>query len=375
MQRYLYHSILSDLQKKMVFITGPRQVGKTFLAKDIQSLYKNPSYLNYDNIDDALMIQKRQWPLSSDVVIFDEIHKMKSWKKYLKGIFDSKSKQQHLLVTGSSRMETFSQTGESLAGRYFHYRLNPLSVAELKNTVTPQDALASLNVLGGFPEPFLSGSSDYANRWRRQYYTDLIREDILDFSRIQEIRSIRLLVELLRKQVGSPVSYSSLARDLQIAPNTVKKYIFILESLYIIFIIRPYHANIARSIIKEPKIYFYDSGYVEGDEGIRLENSIGMCLLKHVQYQQDIKGKDISLNYIRTKDKREVDFVIAEKGKALTLIESKLSDTKISSNLIYIKSIFKNCHALQLVFNTRTKKEVNGISLFPAADWLAALSA
>ncbi|MFH1380495.1 MAG: AAA family ATPase, partial [bacterium] len=236
MKRYLFQPILSDLQKKMVFITGPRQVGKTYLAKEIQTLYKNPLYLNYDNIDDALLIQKRQWPVASDMVIFDEIHKMKSWKKYLKGIYDTKSKKQHLLITGSSRMETFRQTGESLAGRYFHYRLNPLSVAELKQTTKPHDALSSLNILGSFPEPFLSGSEDYANRWRRQYYTDLICEDILDFSRIQEIRSIRLLVELLRKRVGSPISYSSLARDLQIAPNTVKKYISILESLYIIFI-------------------------------------------------------------------------------------------------------------------------------------------
>ncbi len=182
-----------------------------------------------------------------------------------------------------------------------------------------------MNRFGGFPEPFLSGSDSEAARWRNQYYTDLIREDILEFSRIHEIKAIRLLVELLRERVGSPLSYNSIAEDLQIAPNTVRKYVEILESLCIIFLVRPFHANIARAVLKEPKAYFFDSGYVKGDEGLKLENTCAVCLLKHVQYLQDTAGQDLSLRYVRTRDGREVDFAICKEERITTLLEVKLT--------------------------------------------------
>ena len=227
MKRYLYDQILKDLKKKMVFITGPRQVGKTYLAKEVLKEFKNPQYLNYDNRDDRKIIQQMSWKLNADLLIFDEIHKMKDWKMFLKGVYDGRYKNQAILVTGSSRLDTFRQTGESLAGRYFHLRLNPISVKELveMDICESYEAVERLNTLGGFPEPFLSGSEDEAARWRNQYYTDLIREDILEFGRLDEINNMKLLLELLRGRVASPLSYSALAGDIQISPNTVKRYV------------------------------------------------------------------------------------------------------------------------------------------------------
>lgn len=375
MERYLHSLVVNDLRKKMVFITGPRQVGKTFFSKSIQGDFKKPVYLNQDDISDVKIIRKRAWPLNADLVIFDEIHKMKGWKVFLKGTFDTRPEAQSFLVTGSARLDTFRQTGDSLAGRYFLYRLNPLSVKELAGTMPPYEALSALNRLGGFPEPFLSASDDEASRWRRQYYTDLVREDIMDFSRISEIRAIRLLLEMLRKRVGSPLSYTALAGDLQVAPNTIRKYMEILESLHIIFTIRPFHKNIARSLLKEPKVYFYDSGYVEGDEGVRLENTVAVSLLKHVQYLQDTKGADISLHYIRTKDGKELDFSLAEQGALTYFIEVKLSDETVSRNLIYFKNRYAGIKAVQLVHNARNEQESDGVSIVRAGDWLAKLSA
>ena len=248
MKRHIQKDITGDLKKKMVFITGPRQVGKTYLAKEIMKGFKKPQYLNFDNLDDARIIMSGSWPQDSDLLVLDEIHKMKSWKKYLKGVFDSKPEGQHILVTGSSRMDTFRQSGESLAGRYFHYRLLPFSVKELDIKGSAYEKLEMIMKLGGFPEPLLSSSEEYAARWRSQYYTDLIREDILEFNRISEIRAMKFLVETLRERVGSPVSYSSLARDLQLSPNSVKKYIDILEALYIVFRVYPFSKKIARSM-------------------------------------------------------------------------------------------------------------------------------
>jgi predicted AAA+ superfamily ATPase len=375
MKRYLYDPIKKDLQKKMVILTGPRQVGKTWLAKALTDEFKSPQYLNFDNMADAKIINTQSWPVQSDLLILDEIHKKPEWKKFIKGAFDTRAKNQAMLITGSARLDTFRQSGESLAGRYYPMRLNPISVRELKNSVAPDEALALLNRLGGFPEPFLSGSDTEATRWRNQYYTDLIREDILEFGRLQEVRSMRLLLELLRSKVGSPVSYTSIAQDLQIAPNTVRRYIDILESLCIVFTVRPFHANVARALLKEPKLYFYDSGFVQGGEGIQLENTCAVCLLKHVQYLQDITGEDIELNYIKTKEGKEIDFSLSQKGKATHLVEVKVSDDSPSASLNQFAKKLPAAKAVQLVQNLRREQQKDNIAIVSAGKWLAQLSA
>jgi len=375
MKRYLYDPIKKDLQKKMVILTGPRQVGKTYLAQALIPEFRSPQYLNYDNIVDARIIDAQSWPLQSDLLILDEIHKKREWKRFVKGVFDTRSKDQAILLTGSARLDTYRQSGESLAGRYFSMRLNPISVRELEGTLPPEEALPLLNRLGGFPEPFLSGSETEAARWRHQYYADLIREDILEFGRLQEIRSMRLLLELLRSRVGSPLSYTSIAQDLQIAPNTVRRYIDILESLCIVFTIRPLHKNIARAILKEPKLYFYDSGLVRGGEGVQLENTCAVCLLKHVQYLQDIGGEDIELHYIKTKNGKEVDFALGQQGDATHLIEVKLSDDTLSSSLNLLAKKLPGIKAVQLVQNLRREQQIGDVSIVSAGKWLAGLSA
>ncbi len=382
MKRYLYKQILKDLERKMVFITGPRQVGKTFLSKQILNEFEKSQYLNFDNIIDRKIITEMSWQLNSNLLVFDEIHKMKNWKTFLKGVFDSKPQNQSILVTGSARLETFRQSGESLAGRYLHLRLNPFSVKEMLSLIEPYEAIEKLNKFGGFPEPLLNSfkqnkneADEYAARWRKQYYTDLIREDILEYSRINEIHTMKNLLELLRNRVGSPISYKALAEDLQVAPNTIKRYVQILESLYIVFVIRPLHKNIARAILKEPKIYFYDSSFLNTDVGIKFENTCAVSLLKHVQFLSDTKGEDITLNYIRNKEGKEIDFVIAQNGKPTYFIEVKLSNRKISPSLLYFSKRFKGTRSIQLVHNLHQEENKNGIELLLAGKWLATLSA
>jgi len=374
MERYLLQQIKDDLKKKMVFITGPRQVGKTTLAKQLMEGYLRPTYLNFDNWEERRIIQNQAWRQDTDLLVFDELHKMKGWKTFLKGVYDSRLPGQDFLITGSARLDTFRQSGESLAGRYFHFRLMPLSVKEL-GLVDPVLALEKLNLLGGFPEPCLSQSETEAQRWRNQYFTDLIREDIVDFSRLHEITTMRQLLDMLRGRVGSPLSYSTLAGDLQVSPNTVKKYVSILASLYIIFLIRPFSKKVSRSLLKEPKLYFFDTGFVKSDAGNRLENSCAVSLLKHVYYLNDTLGRRIELQYLKTNSGHEVDFALCEENKLLTAIEVKYGDNKLSRSLLHFKERVEGGQWIQLVHNLKNERSERGIDIVRAADWLKGLSA
>jgi uncharacterized protein len=368
--------IIKDLKTKIVFLTGPRQVGKTWLAHDIAGKYSHPLYLNYDSRADREIIEKEAWLASTDLVVFDEIHKMPGWKTYIKGVFDTRPEKLEILVTGSARLEYFRQTGDSLSGRFFTHRLFPFSAGELAAAGLTPD-LDRLILRGGFPEPFLADDAPsedgdtFAMRWRKQYVDGLIREDVLDFEKFSDFKSLKLCLELLRSRVGSPVSYSSIAGDIGIAPNTVKKYIQIFQELYIIFLVSPFSENIARSLLKEPKIYFFDTALVDGDEGIKFENLAALALAKQAAAEEDTSGRTAALQYIRTKDGREVDFCYVRGGKPQYLMEVKLSDSNISRNLHYFCSRY-NIPGIQLVKNLKRERQ-EGIEVRSASAWLAEL--
>jgi len=370
MKRVQQDLILKDLDKKMVLLTGPRQVGKTSLALAIAEDFTRPAYLNYDSFEDRQIIRKSSWLPDTELLILDELHKMDGWKNYLKGLYDTRPPQLKILVTGSARLDTFRASGDSLAGRYFRHRLNPLSPAEIKKPDTP--VIDRLMTRGGFPEPFLAASDVEADRWRLQYVDGLIRTDILDFERVHNLRAIQLTLDLLRRRVGSPVSYSSLAEDVSCSPNTIKRYIEIMEALFIVFRVTPYHKNIARSLLKEPKIYFYDTGMVKGDNGLLFENMVAACLLKHLNAVEDYEGRRAQLHYLRTKEKKEVDFVLAVEDKPVTLLEAKLADSGISPALKYFHRKY-NLPAVQIVKNLKHEQVVDAIEIRRADNFLRQL--
>ena len=377
MQRYLDARVRADLQKKMVILTGPRQVGKTTLSRQLVTEYDDAQYLNYDVPEHRRVLTARTWNKKARLLVFDEIHKMSGWKPWLKGVFDGRAEGQALLVTGSARMDTFRQAGESLAGRYFKLRLHPISVREWceQTGATADDALAHLLKRGGFPEPCLAATDEEADRWRSEYFSDLVREDVLEFSRLQEITTMRLFAELLRERVGSPLSLASMGRDLAISPNTLRKYLEILEALFIVFIVRPWHRNIARATLQAPKVYFYDTGLVKGDAGVRFENFIACSLLKHVEWQKDALGKEMGLHYIRTKDGAEVDFAVSEGDQLIDLVECKLGDHKPHRALMRFAAEWPQARASQVLRELDTPMDVGSIHIRAAAGWLRGLSA
>jgi predicted AAA+ superfamily ATPase len=363
--------IVKDLEKKIVLLVGPRQCGKTWLAKDIARSFQKSLYLNYDQINDRKIIQDQSWLPSTDLLIFDELHKMPNWKNYLKGVFDTKPGNQRILVTGSARLDIYDKLGDSLAGRYFRHCLLPLSLAELKQA-SESRSMEKILERGGFPEPYFANNDIDALRWRAQYINSLLSTDIFEIETIHNLKGMRLVFDLLRSRVGSPVSYLSLARDVGVSPTTIKKYIQILESLYVIFSVPPYTRNVARSILKEPKIYFFDTALVEGKGGEKLENLVAVSLLKSLTARTDNLAHDCRLYYLRTKEGLEVDFAVTNHNEIEQIIEVKTSESSTSKSLRMFHEKYQY-PAVQIVQSLPHEYQDKGINILKAENFLTDL--
>jgi predicted AAA+ superfamily ATPase len=373
MDRYLKDPLAEEIDKKILLLTGPRQCGKTTLSKMLTTDFQ---YINHDLAEHRLLLSEKSWDREKALIIFDELHKMHEWKSWLKGIYDVEGIPPGLMVTGSARLDAFRKVGDSLAGRHFQFRLHPIDLKEALtySDLEAPDIFTRLMAVGGFPEPFLNGTTRYYNRWKRSHIDLILKEDLLTLSAVRDIQSIETLIELLRSRVGSPVSSNSLARDLHKSPNTIQSWLKLLEDLYVIFRVTPYHKNIARSILKEPKFYFYDNGMVMGDNGIKLENLVACALLKEAHRCQDVEGEDYRLHYVRNKDGQEIDYLITRANKPERLIEVKWADSSLSP---HFKKFFPRAQLkrVQVVGELKQSKSYPSAErIEPAIKFLSELS-
>jgi predicted AAA+ superfamily ATPase len=352
--RYIASHILDDLRKKMVFVGGPRQVGKTTLAKAILSKnFPAGIYLNWDYDEDRQDILQKRWSDENDLLIFDELHKFPRWKSWIKGLYDVSHEIHSFLITGSARLDIYRRGGDSLMGRYHYWRLHPFTLDEIPNGFSSKDAFNRLMTVGGFPEPFLDGDEREARRWRRERFDRVIREDVRDLESVRNIQLLSMFLDLLRHRVGGLVRLSNIASDIQISPKTAKSWLEVLERMYLVFSVRPYTKSLPRAVLKPPKVYFFDNGDVLGDEGVRFENLVATSLLKRLHFLEDRDGYCYELRYIRDKEGREVDFAVIKDGHLEELIEAKYSDDSISRHLQYYAERLKPEKATQIVAKIR----------------------
>lgn len=410
LQRYLTEPIKSLALKrhKIVFISGPRQVGKTSLSKRLLNERNNGAYWNWDSLD-----FKRLWAKSpasilgslnrspTPLVILDEIHKSKRWKGALKGVYDTVPFPVDFIVTGSARLDTFRRGSDSLLGRYLPFRLHPFSLRELLATKTTYVAptadgfleslrkddfsiesnraereLRKLDTFGGFPEPLFSADLDFLRSWRQTRLEAIVREDLRDLTRLPELDQVQLLAALLPERAGSQLSRAALREDLQVAHTTISRWLKYLEAVYYFYEIRPYSSSIKRSLLREGKLYLWDWSEVV-DDGHRFENLVAGHLLKACHYWTD-SGKGLfELRYLRNKEGHEIDFLITRDRKPWLPVEVKLSDTLLSDSWRVFLPQIKCKVALQLVatpkINTVTRQGDTMIYTLSASSALSVL--
>jgi len=402
--RYLFDPEMTT--DKMIFLTGPRQVGKTTFARNwLDSAGCSDTYFNWD--DPAVIVEYRRNPLffkniveerykgKPVPVVFDEIHKRKNWRDILKGFYDSNREKIQLLVTGSSRLGMYRKSGDSLIGRYFSYRMLPLGLSEVAADFSfvldddlpiengdillrearkvdmgkTREAFDGLIRFGGFPEPFLKASPKFHRRWQADYKTLLTKEDVRDLSRIADIRGLEHLVELLPSKVGSPLSVNSMREDLGGHHSTITKWIDVLKEVYLVFTIRPWHRQIQRSLKKEPKLYFFDWSLLP-DSGPRFENLLAVSLVKMAARFTETGLGTFEVMYIRDTAKREVDFVLVKDGKPLALFEAKEGGREIAPDIQHFGRML-NLPCYQIVRDLdRAEAFSENRFLLPAAAFL-----
>jgi uncharacterized protein len=387
-ERYLQAGITDDLTGKMVFLAGPRQVGKTTLAQQILGSYEAGLYLNWDNREDRQEIRAARWPGGQALLILDELHKWRGWKRWIKGEYDKHRRELRFLVTGSARLDVYRRGGDSLQGRYHHYRLHPFSCRELSGTnrspiavpgeeleIPSRGSRETINALmrfGGFPEPIIAQSPRTLRRWQKERLERFFREDVRDLELVRDLSSLQILADLLPERVASPLSLNALREDLEVSHRAVTNWIEILERLYFAFRIRPYASSQVRSLRKMPKAYLWDGSLVP-EPGPRFENLVALHLLKLCHFLEDRDGYRVELHYLRDRTGKEVDFLITSDGKPWFAVEVKLSQTKIDPSLRYFQEKLNIPWAYQVVFDGKRDFVQDNVRCLPAHRFLAAL--
>lgn len=402
--RRSYVKIWKDLakDKSMIFLAGPHQVGKTMLAQIISRSFKNNLYFSWDIAQHRTRLIENptffeaveRKDSSTPLIVFDEIHKYKDWKNYLKGIYDQFHDRYQFLISGSGRLDIYQKGGDSLAGRYFLFHLWPFTIAELgKRNVKINEFLndplqismrgkselkkiwSQLSELSGFPAPYLSNRLTSYRRWSNNYSLQLIREDIRDLTGIKAVGDVETLYFLLPSKVGSPLSVPSLAGDLQVAYNSVRSWLSAFERFFLVFSISPWTRKIARAIQKERKVYLWDAPLIK-EPAARFENMVAMELWRAVTVWNDMGYGRFSLHFIKNKEQQEVDFLIANEREPFLLIEAKLSDIQPSAELKKFQ-LALNIPAVQLTnegdgYRILSNRD-QSILIAPAYQWLSRL--
>ena len=327
---------LLALSKKtpILTITGPRQSGKTTLAKTVFPNYRYISLENPDNLDFALSDPKGFLNTYGQKIIIDEAQYAPKLFSYIQTIVDEKNENGLYVLTGSQNFLLHAKISQSLAGRVIIFNLLPFSYDEIKNTKYNVENLSELIVKGFYPRIYNSwlNSSD----WYQSYIQTYLERDVRQILNIGDINAFRNFLRVCAGRCGQVLNLSSIGNDLGISYQTVKKWLSVLEQSYIVYLLQPYFENFNKRIIKSPKLYFYDTGLVCSLLGISSPESYELHYLKGNIFESYVisellknkfnSGSSKELFYWKDLNGNEIDCIVSS-GTEIKAIGIKSSST------------------------------------------------
>ena len=347
------HEALGD--SPVILIKGPRQSGKTTLARMFQEEGRGYYTLDDETVLSAATGDPVGFIRSIDTAIIDEVQRAPGLLRSIKKTVDEDRRPGRFLLTGSADLMTLPIVSESLAGRMESITLYPLGAAErfggnagfigrafgngFANNINPVlgEALIDLVLTGGYPEMVRRTSPERRQVWVRDYLDAIVLRDVHDIGGIEKFDELRQLLRLLSHHAGQLVNFSRLGRDASLDSKTVARYLGLLEQLFLVRRIEAWHRNDLKRLLKTPKLACIDSGLLAAQRGISIESlarnktAFGP-LLENFVFSEVIKaigwsGQDIRISHFRDKEGAEVDLILEDGAGRYVGIEVKASAT------------------------------------------------
>lgn len=336
----IYRTMTTDVIKMASFfpvvaILGPRQAGKTTLAREA---FKNYHYVNLENTDirSYATLDPRGFLfeyLNDYGLIIDEFQHVPALLSYIQTIVDEQKKPGQFILTGSQNFLMNQAITQSLAGRISIHTLLPLSIAELSGAHLLPQTIEEFMYKGSYPSLYTTEVP--ADRWYRGYIHTYLERDVRQLRQVENLDLFQTFIQLCAGRIGQIVNFTSLANDCGISDNTARQWLSLLEASYIVYLLKPHYKNFSKRIVKNPKLFFYDTGLVCSLLKVTPEilpmhpfkgnlfESLIISELTKMSYNQ---GKDPSLYFWRDHTGHEIDCII-DKGQQLIPLEIKAAKT------------------------------------------------
>ncbi|HTI07702.1 MAG TPA: ATP-binding protein [Puia sp.] len=363
---------------KAIAIVGPRQSGKTTLARDV---FKGKQYVSFENPDNRRFMTEDPrgfLEIYQEGAIFDEAQRVPELFSYLQQILDENPARGQFILTGSNNFLLQENISQSLAGRIAYMYLLPFSNKEAEMLMGKSQTLEDAIFKGGYPAIYDNNIAP--NKWLPNYISTYVERDVRQIKNISDLATFEKVIKLCAGRVGQLLNMSSLAIEAGVDSKTIASWLSILQSSFIIYLLQPHHQNFHKRLVKMPKLYFYDTGLVCSLLGITNVDQIPLHPQKGSLFENFVINELVkerfnnnephNLYFWRDNTGNEIDIVI-DKGTSLYPVEIKSGKTVTSDyfkNFDFWNKITGTAEGAVVYGGDQIQKRSNGITILPWND-------